>query len=167
MSDAPRWDTKGKPMIRTPRWNRKRWWVVGVSVLITGAAGCGASEDSKRSASESHSQNSQRATPTPREEESQLSFRRETALTAARYHIDSGGVSKRALIQRMTAGGLSRADAKFAADNVGADWKEEAVEQARDRLDDLEYSKRSLIAHLGSDGFTRAQAEYAVSKVYD
>ena len=136
-------------------------------MLIIGVAGCGASEDSKRIASENNSQQSQSATPIPQEEESQLTFRRETALAAARYRIDSGGLSKRALIQHMTAGGLSRADATFAANNVGADWKKEAVEQARDRLDEVEYSKGSLIAHLESDGFTRAQAKYAVSKVYD
>ena len=140
---------------------------VAMSLAVGGAAGCGASEDSDRTASENNSPESQSATPTPQEEEPQLTFRQETALAAARYRIGSGGLSKRALIQHMTAGGSSRADATFAANNVGADWKKEAVEQARDRLDALAYPKRSLREHLEADGFTRAQAKHAVNKVYD
>ncbi len=88
-------------------------------------------------------------------------------MASARYRIDSEGLSKKALIQHLTAEGYDRANATFAANNVGADWQEEAVEKARDRMDKDGYSKRSLVEHLGSDGFTRAQAEYAVNKVYD
>lgn len=154
-------------MVRDPWWKGKRWWALGVSALTIGAAACGASQDSKRMASVDDSQQSQSGRPVPQEEESQLAFRRGTALAAARYHIDSGGLSERGLIQRMRAGGLSRADARFAANNVGADWRKEAVEQARDRLDENDYSKKSLIAHLGADGFTPAQAEHAVSGLYD
>ena len=136
-------------------------------VLVIGAAGCGASADSKRDASENNSQQSQSATPPSQEGERRLTSAQETALASARYLVDSQGQSKKGLIQSLTVDGYSRTLATFAANNVGADWKQEAVEQARDRLDDLRYSKRSLIGHLESDGFTREQAEYAVSKVYD
>ncbi len=66
-------------MIRRPWWKRKHWWALGVSVLIIGAAGCGASQDSKRTASQNDSQESQSATPAPQEEESQLTSAQETA----------------------------------------------------------------------------------------
>lgn len=88
-------------------------------------------------------------------------------LAGARYRVDSEGLSKIDLIGDLTRAGYSRAHATYAANKVGADWKEEAVEQARNRLDDIGYSRRSLFEHLGADGFTRAQAKYAVSKVYD
>ena len=135
-------------MIRRPWSKEKRGWALGVSALVLGAAGCGASEDVKRT--------------TP-----QLTSAQEAALESARYRIDAEGVSKVALIQHMTADGYTRANATFAANNVGADWKAEAVEQAENRLDAEEYSRRSLAEHLGSDGFTPAEVEYAVSKVYD
>ena len=132
-------------MIGRPWWMERRWRVLGVLVLSIGAAGCGGSQ----------------------KEEPELTSAQKTALAEARYRIDSGGLSKRALIQHMTADGWYRENVTFAANNVGADWKEEAVEAARGRMSEVDYSRRSLIDHLVSDGFTRAEAEYAVSKVYD
>jgi len=66
-------------------------------------------------------------------------------------------------MKQLTFEGFTKADAKFAADNAGANWKEEAVEAAQGRIDGTDgYSPTSLIGHLvWAHGFTKADARYA------
>jgi hypothetical protein len=96
----------------------------------------------------------------------------ENALESAQNYIDLGGFSKQGLIEQLSSSagdGFSKADATYAANHVGADWKQEAVESAQSYLDMSGFSRSGLIEQLTSDagdGFTPAQARYAVDKVY-
>jgi hypothetical protein len=80
--------------------------------------------------------------------------------------------SKKGLIEQLSSPvgeGYSKADARFAANNVGADWKAEAVEAAENYLEMTSFSEQGLIEQLSSsagEGFTVEQARYAVKKVY-
>ena len=98
----------------------------------------------------------------------ELSSSQERALRSAQRFIDLEATSPLPLIQRlMYDEGFSKADAKFAADHVRANWKEEAVESAQGRVDGTDgYSSTSLIAHLTLEhGFTKADAIYAAFHV--
>ena len=96
----------------------------------------------------------------------------EEAVEAARNYLDTMAFSKAGLIEQLSSpagDGYSKADATFAANNVGADWNAEAVEAAQNYLDISPMSKDALIEQLSSaagDKFTAAQARYAANKVY-
>jgi hypothetical protein len=65
--------------------------------------------------------------------------------------------------------GFSKAEARFAVNNVDADWNKEAVESARSYLELSPMSKNALIQQLSSaagENFTLEQARYAANKVY-
>jgi colicin import membrane protein len=89
----------------------------------------------------------------------------QSAFDAARYYLDTEAVSKSALLQQMSANGFetySEAEALYAVNHVGVDWKAEAVEQAKNRESPL--SPKRLMGYLTeADGFSKAEATYAVS----
>lgn len=105
-------------------------------------------------------------------ERPEMTAGQENALESAHSYIDLSGFSKKGLIQQLhsEAGeGFSLADATYAANHVGADWKQEAVESAQSYLDMGGFSRSSLMEQLTSSAgekFTQAQARYAVNKVY-
>jgi hypothetical protein len=82
------------------------------------------------------------------------------------------GFSKRKLIDQLSSSageGFSKADARWAANHVGANWYQEAVQSARDYLDMGGFSRQRLYDQLVSsygEHFTPAQATYAVDKAY-
>jgi hypothetical protein len=69
------------------------------------------------------------------------------------------------LIEQLKYEGFSKKDATYAADAVGANWKQEAVESAEGYLDLSGFSRSGLIEQLEYEGFTPAQARYAANKV--
>jgi hypothetical protein len=89
----------------------------------------------------------------------------QSAFDAARYYVETEAVSKIALLQQMSTNGFetySEAEALYAVNHVGADWKAEAVEQAKNRESPL--SPKRLMGYLTeADGFSKAEATYAVS----
>ncbi len=102
----------------------------------------------------------------------ELTSGQENALEAAQGYLDFSGFSKAGLIQQLSSpagDGYSKADATFAANNVGADWKAEAVESAQSYLDFSSFSREGLIEQLSSaagEEFTPEQARYAADEVY-
>lgn len=93
----------------------------------------------------------------------------QSAFDAARYYLDNEeGLSKSAVLQRMSANGgesYSEAEATYAVNHVGADWKAQALEDAKNRLESQGLSKKGLMAYLtAADGFSKAEATYAVSR---
>jgi hypothetical protein len=96
----------------------------------------------------------------------------ENALESAESYLEMGGMSKKGLIRQLSSPAgedFSKADAKWAANHVDADWKAEAVESAESYLEMGGMSKKGLIEQLSSsagEGFTPAQARYAANKVY-
>ena len=92
----------------------------------------------------------------------------ERAVRLAQNSLDLGGFSRLGLINYLTqVEGFTRADARYAADNARANWKEQAVEAAQRRVDSTDgYSPTNLIRNLTQvDGFTKADATYAAFHV--
>ena len=95
----------------------------------------------------------------------------QSAFDSAKYYLDNEeGLSKSGLLQRVAWGVgevYSKAEATYAVNHVGADWKAQAVEDAKRRIrDEPGISKNKLIAYLASaDGFSKADTAYAVDHV--
>lgn len=88
------------------------------------------------------------------------------ALASAQSYLNVSAFSYTGLIKQLEFSGFSNAEAIYAADHCGADWKEQAVRSAKQYLGLMAFSKSALINQLVFGGFTQAEAEYAVSQVY-
>jgi hypothetical protein len=103
--------------------------------------------------------------------EPEMTSGQRNALESAHTYIDMSGFSKKGLIKQLSSSagdGFSRADATFAANHVGADWKQEALESAQSYIDMSGFSKKGLIQQLSSsagDGYSRAEATFAANNV--
>lgn len=92
------------------------------------------------------------------------------ALGAGKSYLSFTAFSRKGLIEQLhsSAGdGYSLADATYAADHAGADWKAEAAEAAKGYLEMTSFSRAGLIEQLHSsagDGYTLAQATYGVDE---
>jgi hypothetical protein len=113
------------------------------------------------------------ATEKPAEKKKpEMTSGQKNALESAQNYLDMSGFSKAGLIQQLSSSAgddFSKADATFAANHAGADWRKEAVESAQSYLDMTSFSKAGLVEQLSSSAgskFTPAQARYAASKVY-
>lgn len=166
-------------------WYKKKRWIASlglvVLIVIGVAASGGEEEGTKAAGTDAGADQAPAADQAPKkpadsepaaEEEPEMTSAQENALEAAQNYLDLTGFSKAGLIQQLSSSagdGYSKADATFAANNVGADWNEEAVEAAQNYLDVTAFSKAGLIQQLSSsagDKFTPAQARYAADKVY-
>lgn len=95
------------------------------------------------------------------------------ALTSANGYLSDGqGFSRQGLINQLSSPsgeGFPVADATWAVDHSGADWKAQAVISAKGYMADGQgFSRSGLIDQLTSssgEGFTYAQASYAVSQI--
>ncbi len=153
-----------------PRKISGRWILAWTgAVIIAVAVGCGSdsADNTSISIKPSGSQSGKSA-----EKEPELTSGQKNALEAGESYLDGMAFSKKGLIGQLSSpagDGYSKADAKFAASHLGADWKAEAVEAAESYLDGMAFSKEGLYEQLSSpagDQFTPAQARYAVDKVY-
>ena len=70
------------------------------------------------------------------------------------------------LIDQLKFEGYSTDEATYAADNCGANWKEQAVLAAMQYLDTMAFSKDGLIDQLEYEGFTSDEAEYGAEHAY-
>ena len=145
------------------------------AVLTMGAESCGETTVSQEAGTETSetSSSSSGGKKKAKKAKPEMTSGQENALEAARSYLDMGGMSKKGLIQQLSSSagdGFTRAEARFAAKHVGADWKKEAVEAAQSYLDMGGMSRQGLYEQLSSaagEEFTPAQARYAVDKVYD
>lgn len=145
---------------------------LGVSACVEeeGVSDGAGSETTSQDADKRKSKSGKRSSPEDKEPE--LTSGQRNALEAAQNYVDIMAFSKAGLIRQLSSSagdGYSRREAKFAANHVDVDWKEEAVEAARNYLDTMPMSEQQLFEQLTSsagDGFTDAQARYAVKKVY-
>ena len=109
-------------------------------------------------------------TPAPAPAKPTVSVSREQALASAQSYLDMGnGFSRAGLIRQLKFGKFSTADATWAADHSGADWKAQAVLSAKGYIGmGTGFSRQSLIDQLTSpygEGFTLSQATYAANQV--
>lgn len=86
------------------------------------------------------------------------------ALSMAHDYLNYSAFSYKGLIEQLEYEKFSHSDAVYAADNCGADWKEQAAKMAKQYLDYSPFSRGGLIDQLVYEGFTREQAEYGTTK---
>lgn len=88
------------------------------------------------------------------------------ALEAAKRYLSVMPFSHEGLIEQLEYEGYSYSEAKFAADNCGADWYAQAVKHAKKYLDTMPFSKNDLIEQLIYEGYTRDQATHGANEAY-
>lgn len=163
-----------------PWYKKKRWWAVGLVLVIAMATAVGGGGDdgdtvakdntSSQESKSSDSGNKKAAAPKEKSEP-EMTPSQENALKSAQNYIDIMPFSKEGLIQQLSSSagdGYSKADATFAANKVDADWNAEALEAAEGYQELMPMSRDGLIQQLTSsagDKFTREQAVYAVDKL--
>ena len=62
--------------------------------------------------------------------------------------------------------GFTTKEAKYAANNCNANWKDQAYKKATSYLESQSFSKSGLIKQLEYEGFTNSQAKYGANKAY-
>lgn len=84
------------------------------------------------------------------------------ALAEAKSYLRSSAFSHEGLIDQLEYEGYSYSEAKYGADNCGADWNEQALLSAKSYLRSSAFSYSGLIDQLEYEGFTSSQAKYGV-----
>ena len=153
----------------------KKWGAVGliaaVALAIFGVAISGGSTDTASVADESVAAAEQtpgdaEAETTPVEDpKEELTVAQENAIRQAESYLAISGFSKQGLIEQLEFEGYSKADAKFAVNNIDVDWNDQAALKAESYLDISGFSKQGLIEQLEFEGFTTAQAEFGAKSV--
>ena len=98
-------------------------------------------------------------------DESELTISQQNALKQAERYLEYTAFSKSGLQKQLEFEGYSEADAAYAAEHCGADWKEQAAAKAEQYLEYSSFSRSGLIDQLLYEGFTQEEAEYGVSAV--
>ena len=83
------------------------------------------------------------------------------ALANAESYLNSSAFSYDGLIDQLEYSGFSSSEAKYAADNCGANWKEQALKKAKSYLNSSAFSYNGLIEQLEFTGFTADESKYA------
>ena len=97
--------------------------------------------------------------------ESTVTLGMENALEKAKRYMELTGFSYQGMIEQLEYEKYTHEEAVYAADNCGADWKEEAVKKAKEYLNLTSFSRQGLIDQLKYDKFTDEEAEYAVDTI--
>lgn len=85
------------------------------------------------------------------------------ALSSAQSYLRSSAFSYEGLIDQLEYEGFSSSEAKYGADNCGADWDEQAVKSAKSYTSHSSgFSYEGLLEQLEYEGFTSSQAKYGV-----
>ena len=86
----------------------------------------------------------------------------QNALKSAERYLDIMAFSYSGLVNQLEYEGYPTGDAKWAADNCGANWSEQALLSAQNYINTMPFSYTGLINQLEYEGFTAEQAEYGV-----
>ena len=109
--------------------------------------------------------------PQPTEAEKKIPAEYKSALAAAKSYSDTMHFSKKGLYQQLTSqfDQHSPAAAKYAVENVNADWKENALLSAKSYQETMHMSPRGIHGQLTSqfEQFTEAEADYAIKHLND
>ena len=87
------------------------------------------------------------------------------ALSMADAYLDAMPFSLNELIDQLEYEGFTYGEAKYAADNCGANWKEQAFLKGKLYLDIFDFSRKELIDQLEYDGFSGDEASSAASEL--
>ena len=121
------------------------------------------SEDNSPAASAPESTSSGNPSPTPTT--APVTTGENNALRAAKDYLNITAFSYTGLINQLKYDGYSDSEAKYGADNCGANWKGQAARAAKQYLDITSFSRSSLIDQLIYEGYTQEEAEYGVTQV--
>lgn len=102
------------------------------------------------------------ATPTPTET---VTLGERNALSRAKSYLEYMPFSYIGLGKQLMYEGYTKAEAKYAVDNCGADWYEQAAKKAKSYLEYMSFSRDGLIEQLEYEDFTHDQAVYGVTQV--
>ncbi len=137
--------------------------VMTVAIVIQGCGGNAPTEAAKESAGQAVEETAK--TNVPRE------YR--NALRAAQNYVDLMAFSEQVLFDQLTSeygDGYPEDAARYAVENVKADWNQEALEAAMNYLEIMPMSDKELFEQLTSeygDKFTKEQAQYAINNLPD
>jgi hypothetical protein len=95
-----------------------------------------------------------------------VSSAQRNALRSAESYLSTAAFSKSGLIEQLRFEDYSAADARWAANHVDADWKEQAARSAESYLETSSFSRQGLLEQLRFEGFSQAQAEHGVKAAY-
>lgn len=84
------------------------------------------------------------------------------AVAKAQSYLRSSAFSHSGLIRQLEYEGFSETEAKYGADNCGADWNQQAVKSAKSYTSHSGFSYKGLLDQLEYEGFTSSQAQYGV-----
>lgn len=82
------------------------------------------------------------------------------ALEQAKSYISHSSFSYEGLIHQLEYHGFSYSEAKYGADNCGADWNEQAVKSAKSYISHSAFSYSKLIEQLEYEKYTEKEAKY-------
>ena len=106
-----------------------------------------------------------KAPETAAPETQKISMEESNALRSAYSYLGTMAFSYTGLIDQLEYEGYSTESATYAADNCGADWKEQAAKSAASYIETMSFSRSGLIDQLEYEGFTSEQAEYGADAV--
>lgn len=97
-----------------------------------------------------------------KKDDEDVSLGKLNALESAKSYIEYGEFSYNGLIGQLEYEQYSSEEAKYGADNCGADWNEEALESAKSYIEYSDFSYSGLYDQLIYEEFTDEQAQYGV-----
>lgn len=93
-------------------------------------------------------------------------FGERMALSSAKNYLRVSAFSKKGLLEQLEFEGYSTAEATYAVNKCGANWKEQAVKCAKNYLNIMSFSRQGLLEQLEFEGFTSEEAAYGVEQAY-
>ena len=158
-------------------WYKKWWiWVIVIVILITAAStASNPPEDQSNQTSDSTTQEKDTKTETqkPVDKKPDVPAEYLSALSQADTYANDMHLSKQGLYDQLTSeygGQFSAKAAKYAINNVKADWKANALAKAKDYQEQQHLSPEAIRDQLTSDygeKFTQAEADYAIAHLND
>jgi len=149
--------------IKKPVWKKWWFWVVAVFVLFIIIGNV--SKEPKTEMVVQEKTESGEDVKTTSEPKPDATIGQKNALRSAENYLSFTAFSRSGLIDQLEFEGFSGEEAKYAADNCGANWNEQAAKSAENYLNFTSFSRSGLIDQLKFEGFTNEQAEYGVNAV--
>ena len=84
------------------------------------------------------------------------------ALSKAKTYLKMMAFSHDGLVDQLIFEGYTEEEAKYGADNCGADWNAQALKKAKEYLKLMAFSAKGLQEQLEFEGYTTEEAKYGV-----
>lgn len=157
-------------------WYKRIWvWAIIIVVVIAAAASTAENKDEISNKVDNASSEIKDTVSDAKKkiEEQKVPAEYKSALTQADTYANTMYLSKQGVYDQLTSeygGKFSDKAAKYAIDNVKADWKKNALQKAKDYQDQQSLSPEAIRDQLTSkhgEKFTQAEADYAIAHLND